>query len=184
MAELLVVAFKDNMHRACGLLDELRVLDDAWILEIRDAVAVHRDLKGALKMDQSYRPTGREGASSGSALGLLIGATLDIPFTAGASAPVAAGAIVAVALAGGAIGATAGALDASFWKDAFGIPEDFVTATAALVGPGDSAIYTILDAADPSIALAQFQGYGGAVLHSTLSSRQQADIEKAIDASL
>ena len=181
MADLIVVGFKDNVYRASGVLDELRVLDDQWILELRDAVAVHRDFEGKLVMDQSYQPTEHQGAGWGGALGLLIGATLALPFTAGASATVAAGAIAAGALAGGALGATGGALDASFWKDEFGIPEDFVAEVSTLVGPGDSAIYVIIDSADSNLALAKFKGYGGTVLRTNLSEGQRAKIETALE---
>ena len=117
MEELIVVGFTENTQRASGILDELRVLDDGWISQLDDAVAVHRGEDGKLVMDQSYRPTSKEGAAWGGALGLVIGATLAIPFTAGASAAVAAGALAAAALGGAALGATTGGMDAAFWKD-------------------------------------------------------------------
>jgi uncharacterized membrane protein len=178
MAELVVVGFKDNIHRASGVLDELRVLDDKWILELRDAVAVHRDLDGALKMDQSYQPTGRQGAGWGSALGLLIGATLAIPFTAGTSAAVAAGAMAAAALSGATMGATVAGLDALLWKDTFGISNDFIREVSKLLTPGSSAIYAILETTDSSIVVGHFQAYGGMIQRTTLSKTQQAEIEK------
>ncbi len=78
MAELIVVGFKNDTGRASQVLNELKILDDEWIVQLRDAVAVHRDAKGALKMDQSYQPTGWQGAGWGGALGLIIGATLAI----------------------------------------------------------------------------------------------------------
>ena len=76
--------------------------------------------------------------------GLLIGATLAIPFTAGASAAAAAGAMAAGAIGGTALGAGLGAADASSWKEEFGIPDEFVQRVGALIQPGDSAIYAIL----------------------------------------
>ena len=180
MAELIVVGFEDNMHRASEVLDELRVLDVDWVVELRDAVAVHREWDGSLKMDQSYQPTGREGAGWGGTLGLLIGATLAIPFTAGASAAVAAGAIAASGLAGAAIGATGGDLDASFWKDEFGIPQEFVTQVSSLIRPGSSAIYAIFESADTAVVAARFQDYGGTILQTTLNKSQQEQIETAL----
>src|SRR5260370_5955292 len=113
-------------------------------------------------MDQSYQMTSGEGAALGGFWGLLIGATLAIPFSAGVSAAAAAGAVAAGALGGTAIGAGAGAVDASSWKDEFGIPDDFVQRVGALVQPGDSAIYAILRVGDPDVVADQFRGYGGA----------------------
>ncbi|WP_263381403.1 DUF1269 domain-containing protein [Granulicella arctica] len=180
MAELIVVGFANNIHRASGVLDELRVLDDAWILQLRDAVAVHREPTGDLHMDQSYKPTGWQGAGWGGALGLLIGATLAIPFTAGASASIAAGAIAAAALGAAAVGVTSAGLDASFWKDEFGIPEGFVEEVSRLVLPGSSAIYAIVESDENAAIVAGFQRYGGAVLRTVVSEQQRAKIERAI----
>ena len=180
MEELVVVGFAGNMQRASGVLDELRVLDDEWISQMEDAVAVHRSEDGKLVMDQSYRPTGREGAAWGGALGLLIGATVAIPFTAGASAAVAAGALAAGALGGVALGATTGGLDAVFWKDELGVPEDFVRQASSLVEPGSSAIYAVLDSDEPELVVARFQGYGGKVLRTSLTKDQKMRIEAAL----
>jgi len=125
VAELIVVGFKKDMYRASEVLNELMGLNDDWVVDLHDAVAVYRDYSGKLRVDQSYQMTTGEGAAWGGFWGLLIGATLAIPFTAGASAAAAAGAVAAGALGGTAIGAGAGAVDASSWKDEFGIPDDF-----------------------------------------------------------
>ena len=185
MAELFVVGFRNDMQRASLILNELRIIDDEWLGTLRDAVAVHRDLTGALKMDQSYQPTGWQGAGWGGTLGLFIGVTLAIPFTAGASAPIAAGAIAAAALGGAAFGATDGALDASLWKDKLGIADSFVEEVSTLVQPGSSAIYAILEAADNIAVVATFQQYGGAVVETVLSVGLKAKVESAmLDAGL
>jgi uncharacterized membrane protein len=110
-------------------------MDDDWVVDLHDAVAAYRDYKDKLRVDQSYQMTTGEGAGWGGLMGSLIGLTLAIPFTGGATAP-AAGALAAGALAGGALGAGAGALDASWWKDEFGIPDDFVKQIGAMVQPG------------------------------------------------
>jgi uncharacterized membrane protein len=73
---------------------------------------------------------------------LLIWLTLAILFTGGATAPAAA-ALATGALAGGAIGTGAGAIDASWWKDEFGIPDDFVKQIGGMVQPGDSAVFAL-----------------------------------------
>ena len=181
MTKLFVIGFKGNPFRASAVVDELRVLDDEWVLTLRDSVAVHRDAEGKLHMDQSYQPTGREGAEWGGALGLLIGATLAIPFTAGASAAVAAGAIAAGALTGAATGAASLDLDARFWKDEFGLSEDFVHKVAALVEPGSSAIFAVLEWTDTDLVARRFEALGGTVLQLPMSLGQHDRIDKFVN---
>jgi uncharacterized membrane protein len=179
MAQLIVVGFKKDMYRASQVLNQLLSMDDDWVVDLHDAVAAYRDYKDKLRVDQSYQMTTGEGAGWGGLMGSLIGLTLAIPFTAGATAP-AAGALAAGALAGGALGAGAGALDASWWKDEFGIPDEFVKQIGAMVQPGDSAIFALLRTVDPAFVADQFRGYGGTILSTTLSRSQQAKVEDVL----
>jgi len=175
MAQLVVVGFKKDMYRASEVLNDLQSLNDDWVVDLQDAVAVYRDYNGKLRVDQSYQMTSGEGAAWGGLMGSLIGLTIAaIPFTGGASA-VAAG-----AAGGAALGAGAGALDASWWKDDFGIPDDFVKEVGTMIQPGDSAIYALLRTANPELLVAQFRGYGGTILSTTLSPDQQAKVEKVL----
>jgi uncharacterized membrane protein len=183
MAELIVVGFKNQMYRASEVLNDLLAMNDDWVVDLHDAVAVYRDFNGKLRVDQSYQMTTGQGAAWGGLWGLLIGATLAIPFTGGASAAAAAGAIAAGAAGGTALGAGLGAVDAESWKDEFGIPEDFVDQVSVLVQPGDSAIYAILRVGNPDIVADQFRGYGGTILRTTLSRDQQAKVEKVLSKS-
>jgi len=179
MAQLIVVGFKKDMYRASEVLNKLQDMDDDWVVDLHDAVAVYRDYNGKLRVDQSYQMTTGEGAGWGTLWGSLIGLTLAIPFTGGATAP-AAGALAAGALAGGAMGAGLGAIDASWWKDEFGIPDDFVKQVGGMVQPGDSAIFALLRTADPALVADQFRGYGGTILTTTLSRDQQSKVENVL----
>jgi uncharacterized membrane protein len=180
MAELIVVGFKNQMYRATEVLNELLAMNDDWVVDLHDAVAVYRDFNGKLRVDQSYQMTTGQGAGWGGLWGLLIGATLAIPFTAGASAAAAAGAIAAGAAGGTALGAGIGAVDAESWKDEFGIPEDFVKEVSVLIQPGDSGIYAILRVGNPDVVADQFKGYGGTILRTTLSPAQQTRVEQVL----
>jgi len=181
MAKLIVVGFKKDMYRASEVLNKLQSMDDDWVVDLHDAVAVYRDANGKLRVDQSYQMTTGEGAALGGFMGSLIGLTLAaIPFTGGASAA-AAGVLAAGAAGGAALGAGAGALDASWWKDEFGIPDDFVKQVGLMIQPGDSAIYALLRTADPEILAHEFRGYGGTILTTTLSRDQQAKVEKVLN---
>src|SRR6266508_4042829 len=101
MANLIVVGFKKDIYRASEVLNRLSTMDDDWVVDLRDAVAVYRNEQGKLRVDQSYQMTTREGAAWGGFWGSLIGLTLGaiaIPFTGGASAAVAGGALAAGSL--------------------------------------------------------------------------------------
>lgn len=180
MAELIVVGFKKDMYRASDVLNQLQGMNEEWTVDLHDAVAVYRDYKGKLRVDQSYQMTTREGAGWGALWGSLIGATLAVPFTGGASAAAAATAIAAGVLGGGALGASAGAMDASWWKDEFGIPDAFVQQVGAMIQPGDSAVYALLRSANPNVVAERFRGYGGTVLSTTLSRDQQKKVENVL----
>jgi uncharacterized membrane protein len=176
MSELVVVGFKNDKYRASDVLDELRRLEFDWVIDLDDAVAVYRDYDNKLRVQQSYELTTGEGAAWGGLWGSLIGALLAIPFTAGASAA-AAGALAVGALSGTAVGATAGAIDAAWWKEDFGIDSAFVKEVGELVQPGDSAIFALIESGNPGVVAAQFKGYGGTVLRSSLTPAQAAKLE-------
>ena len=184
MANLIVVGFKKDIYRASEVLNKLSAMDDEWVVDLRDAVAVYRDESGKLRVDQSYQMTTGEGAALGALWGSLIGLALGaiaIPFTAGASAAVAGGALAAGAVGGGALGAAGGAIDASSWKEDFGISDDFVKEIAGMVRLGDSAIFALLRSSDPAFVAEQFRGYGGTVLQSTLTKEQSDKLQAVLD---
>jgi len=180
MSDLIVVGFKNNKFRASDVLNQLRQMDEDWAVNLYDAVAVYRDKNGKLRIDQSYDPATREGAAWGGLWGSLLGAILAIPFTGGVSAAAAAGALAVGALGGGALGATVGAIDADWWKEDFGISEEFVRDVGENIQPGDSAIFALITA-NPEQAAKRFSGYGGKVLSTTLSDEQAAEIEKVLN---
>jgi uncharacterized membrane protein len=183
MSTLIVVGFKKDKFRASQVLNELVDLDYDWTIDLDDAVAAYRDYNGKLRIDASYQLTTGEGAALGGLFGSLIGLTLGAlaaPVTAGASAAAAAG-VVAAGAAGGALGAAGGALDAKWWKDDFGISEDFVQDVGTLVQPGDSAIFALLRSTDPTLVAAQFSDYGGTVLSTTLTPEQARKVEEMLN---
>jgi uncharacterized membrane protein len=169
------------MLRASKVLNELVDLNYDWTIDLDDAVATYRDYNGKLRIDASYQLTTGEGAALGGLFGSLIGLTLGAiatPVTAGASA---AAAVVAAGAAGGALGAAGGALDAKWWKDDFGITEDFVEDVGTLVQPGDSAIFALLRSTDPTLVAAQFSDYGGTVLSTTLTPEQAQKVQEVLN---
>jgi len=180
MPQLIVVGFKQDMYRASEVLNKLSSMDK-WEVDLRDGVALYRDYNGKLRVDQSYRMTTGEGAGWGAFWGLMIGALIAMPFTAGASGAALAGTLAAGAVGGGALGAAGGAVEASRWKDEFGIPEDFAKGAGSMVHPGDSAILALLRTVDPIQVAEEFRGYGGTVLQTTLSREQSAKVQAILE---
>jgi uncharacterized membrane protein len=180
MSKLVVIGFKKDRYRASKVLNELENMGQDWAVDLHDAVAVYRDYKGKLRMDQSLHATAGEGALLGGLWGSMIGAILAIPITAGLSAVAAAGTIAAGVLSAGAVGAGAAAIDAKWWKDKFGIPEDFVQEVGSMLQPYDSAIFALLRTAKPNEVIEHFRGYGGSVLETTLTRDQEEKLNKVL----
>jgi uncharacterized membrane protein len=184
MYELIVIGFKQDMFRASSVLNRLIGLDDAWTVDLRDGVAVYRDYDGRVRIDQSYQMTTGEGAAWGALWGSLVGALMAVPFTAGASAAVAGGAVAAGLLGGGMLGAAGGALDANWWKSEVGIADEFVLEIGRMLEPGDSAIFVLVRTVDPEFVAAQFRGYGGSVLRTSLTKEQGDKVQTLLHSDL
>ena len=171
MAELIVVGF-EGKHRAAEVLEQLQRLDTN-ALDLKDGVAAYRTKDGRLRIDSSMEPTGKEGAVWGGVLGALIGAVLAGPFAVLAAAP-AAGA--AVGIGGATLGAMGGGVvgfdDAATWKEKYGISDEFVKEVGGVVQPGQSAVFVLARASQPSRVAEQFRGYGGKILRTTLSPEE------------
>jgi len=181
MSDLIVVGFHGK-HRAAEVLDQLQQLDDEWTINLEDAVAAYRRDNGKLRVDQSLTLTGRQGGTLGATLGILVGGLLAAPFTAGASAGIAAAAIGSSALAVGSVGAAAGYDDSTEWKNRYGISDDFVRQVGGMLQPGDSAIFALLTTIDRDAVAKHFARYGGKVLRTTLSPASEARLQETIRA--
>ena len=183
MRDLTVVGF-EGTHRASEVLNQLLDLNADWAfdLHLEDAVAVYRTKDGRLRVDQSMRPTTRDGATWGGVLGAMLGALLAVPFTGGASAVVAATALGAGALTGGGVGAIAGGDDAAAEKGKYGITDEFVRQAGGMIQPGQSAVFLLAESDEPAMVAERFRGYGGKVLRTTLRPEQARQLQQVIDA--
>jgi uncharacterized membrane protein len=181
MSDLIVVGFHGK-HRAAEVLEQLQHLDDEWVINLEDAVAVYRRDNGKLRIEQSLALTGRQGGTLGAMVGILVGGLIAAPFTGGVSAGAAAAAIGSSAMAMGSLGAVVGDDDATDWKDRFGISDDFVRQVSGVLQPGDSAIFALLTTTDRDAAARYFSRYGGKVLRTTLSPVNEAKLQETIRA--
>jgi uncharacterized membrane protein len=181
MADLIVVGFKKDMDRASKVLSMLRPAVVQVLADLSDAVAVYRDYKGKLRVDQSDQTTTGENAAWGGVFGGLfgglLGALIAAPF-GGAADPAA---MLAVgSLSGVALGVTFGAIDAETCKEDHGISDDFVDRVSSMVQPGDSAVFIFARTVNPDLVATAFRGYGGEVIRTTLTDSQRARVEATL----
>lgn len=180
MSNLIVVGFQGK-HRAAEVLNQLERLQEPAKFELVDALAVYRTERGRLRIERSLNPTKVQGGAFGGVIGALVGAIVALPFTAGGSLVVAASAIAANASMLGAFGAGVGAEDAATFENQHGISEDFVKKVAALIEPGNSAVFVEANAVDPVGIAGHFRGFGGKVLSTTLSPEKSTKVENILD---
>ena len=181
MPELIVAGFQGK-HRAAEVLEQIVERSGELAINLKDAVAVYRTNHGNLRVDSSVQPTSDEGALMGGFVGTILGSLLALPFTAGASAAVAAGALGAGAVTFGAGGAIIGAEDAAEDKAMYGISEDLVTKIGGMVQPGQSAVFVLGDAAFPAMVADAFRGYGATILTATLPAQEAKQLQEAVRA--
>ena len=180
VSELIVLAFTDEF-RAPEVLNELRRRDWDWVVDLNDAVAVTLDDKGGAKVQLSVNLAASVGAAWARLWGSLLGATLFLPT-----------AEVIVEAAGRVADAPhtnteprpvpphATLPGASWWKWCLRLPEDFMRDVGASIGPGDSAIFMLSRAPDRSAVLRQLHNYGGTLLHTSLDSKQDQEMQDVL----
>lgn len=181
MSELIVAGFQGK-HRAAEVLEQIIERSDELAINLKDAVAVYRTNSGNLRVDSSVQPTSADGALMGGFVGTVLGSLLALPFTAGASVAVAAGALGVGAATFGAGGALMGAEDAAEDKEIYGISEDLVNKIGGMVQPGESAVFVLGNAAQPKKIAEAFRGYGATILTATLPAQEAKQLQDAVGA--
>src|SRR5260370_34790192 len=72
MAGLIVVGFKKDMYRASEVLNTLSDMNESWVVDLHDAVAVYRDYGGEVPRGPNHpQTTGRRPARGGPVRGAL-----------------------------------------------------------------------------------------------------------------
>ncbi|NML15703.1 DUF1269 domain-containing protein [Azohydromonas caseinilytica] len=166
MAEMIAVAF-DNPTQADEVLDELRRLQQEYLIDLEDAVVVVRRPDGEIKLKQSVNLVGM-GAASGGLWGGLWGSLVGLLFLN----PLAGFAV------GTMVGAGSGALSGKITD--YGINDDFIRSIAQTLQPNNSAIFVLVRKVQPDKVLEQLSRFKGRVLRSSLSPEQEARLQQAL----
>jgi uncharacterized membrane protein len=170
MSELVAITYPD-INRAQQVRAALDRLVAQHLLDLEDVVYVTKDASGNLELHQSINLPA-VGAAAGAAKGVIWGALIGLLFLS----PLAGAAI------GGGIGAGTGAIAGAASASEYGIADSFVKQLSASMPPNSSAIFTLVRRATTDKVLPEIAQYGGTVLHTSLSSRDEAKLDAALAA--
>jgi uncharacterized membrane protein len=158
MSELIAIAYP-NRETATDVVRNLARMQGERIIELEDVVAVTKDERGKVKLDQSVDLVSL-GAVRGALWGSLIGMLFLAPLLG--------------LLAGTAAGALGGKLSD------YGIDDRFMKSLGSQLQPGGSAVIMLVTKATPDKALEDIQKFGGTVLRSSLSHDAEANLQAAL----
>jgi len=160
MNTLVAIAYKDPF-KAEEVRLTLRKLQREYLLELEDAVVAVKDDKGKVRLNQALDLTAA-GALSGGFWGSLVGLIFLNP------------------LMGMVVGASAGALSGAL--DDYGIEDQFMKDLAATLTPNSSALFVLVRKATPDKVLEELKGTGGTILKTSISNKDEAKLQAALDA--
>ena len=150
MSTLIAVAY-DDPFKAEEIRMKLQRMQQAYLIDLEDAVVAVKNAKGKVKLHQPVNLTAM-GAASGGFWGALIGMLFLNP------------------LAGMAVGAVAGAASGALHD--VGINDQFMKDLADTMKPNTSALFVLVRKATPDRVLEQLKGTGGRILQSSLSHEE------------
>jgi uncharacterized membrane protein len=158
MTDLVIIAYETE-EKAEAARKKLFDLQKEYLIELGDAVVAVRQPDGTVKLNQLINMTAI-GAASGGMWGALIGLLFLNP------------------LLGAAVGAGAGALSGRF-KD-IGISDQFMKDAASALSPGNGALCVLVRKVTADKVLPVMAEFGGTVLHTSLSTEQEAKLQEAL----
>ena len=158
MSTLIAIGYQDETT-ATEAGDEVQRLTKELIIQ-PDAVAVIRcDRDGKYHVTTNHH-TVAGGASYGMFWGLLFGLLFFIP------------------VFGMAVGAGLGALMGKMEKT--GIDKEFERQVRDMLKPGTSALFMVVEQVTPDKAVEALSRYGGTVLKSSLSKKQEEELQREL----
>ena len=150
MSTLIAVGY-DTPFKAEEVRMKLQKMQQAYLIDLEDAVVAVKNAKGKVKLEQPINLTAL-GAASGGFWGALIGLIFLAP------------------LFGMAIGAMAGAVSGAL-RDV-GINDKFIKDLAETLKPNTSALFVLVRKATPDRVLDELKGTGGKIIQSSLSHEE------------
>jgi uncharacterized membrane protein len=167
MSDLIVVAFPGE-DTADQVLNKLQALQKEHLIDLEDACVVVRDRHGKVHVKQAVNLIGLEAASGGLWGGLwgsLVGLLFLNPLLG--------------FVTGAAVGAGAGALAGALAD--YGIDDDFIRSLGETLEPGSSALFVLVRRATLDKVLPELRPFGGKIIHTSLSTEQEARLRQALE---
>jgi len=166
MSDLVVLDF-DGIHTADEVLNKLRSLQKAHLIDLEDSCVVERGEDGKVHVKQAINLTtlgATRGGVSGAFWGTLVGLLFLNPL---------AGMTI-----GALVGAGSGALAGSLTD--YGINDDFVQQLAQTIPKGSSALFILVRSATFDKVLLEIEPYKPRVLRTSLSNEAEAKLKAAL----
>jgi uncharacterized membrane protein len=158
MATLVAIAYEDESTALEAAKAAERLADDV-VLQPDAIAAVVRGEDGTFHVTTNHHAVGA-GATWGMFWGVLFGMLFFVPFF------------------GMTIGAGLGALLGKLERS--GVETDFQEQARALVKPGTSALFLIVEQDQPDEAVEALSEYGGTVLESSLSKETEEELQDVL----
>lgn len=159
MSELLVIGY-DTPEEAERARATLIDLSREYLVDVGDAVVATADSKGHIKLNQMVN-LWTVGASGGAFWGILVGLLFLHP-------------LIGVA-AGAASGALMGALSD------YGINDDFMKKVAAVLKPGQAALFIMARKTSSDRVLQKLGEKGGRIIRTNLDMSQEQRVREAFE---
>jgi uncharacterized membrane protein len=166
MSDLVVISYAGR-DTAEKVLDELKLLQKEYLVDLEDVCIVTRDPQGKLQLKQAVNlvTTGAIGGGTWGALwGVLIGVLFMNP--------------LAGLLAGAAAGAGAGALGGAMAD--YGINDDFIKHMGESITQDCSALFVLFRKVTFDRVLPELEKFGGTVLRTSLTQEQETALREAL----
>jgi len=162
LAELIAIGYPDETTAIQAEAEAQRLAADL-IIQPDAIAAIVRTKDGKFKVTTNHHHVVGAGASYGMLWGLLFGVLFFVP-------------VFGMAVGAG-LGALMGKLETS------GIDKDFQKQARALLQPGTSALFLVLEKVTPDKALEALAKYGGTVLKSSLSREAEQELQDELHGS-
>src|SRR5436190_2466302 len=161
MADLIAIGYPDETTAIDAQQEAERLAGDL-VIQADAIAAIVRDKDGKYKVTTNHHPVAG-GTAWGMWWGLLFGLLFFVP------------------VFGMAIGAGFGAL---FGKlEATGIDKAFQEQVRAMLKPGTSALFLVVEKVTPDKALERLKPFGGTVLKTSLSEEAEAELQSELSGS-
>lgn len=160
MTDLIVIEY-DDIYKAEEVRLKLLKMQQAYLVDLADAVVAIKDEEGKVRLNQIHNLTASRVASGGY-WGALIGLIFLNP------------------LLGAVAGATAGAISGALTD--VGINNNFMKEIANGFQNGSSALFVLVRKVTPDKVRAELEGSGGKILQTSLTHEEEAKLQTALSA--